>query len=429
MGDRRWRICYGALRFAAVLAAWAVVGPTGTTLRELAARVRGRGDDGVGPFARSLPMLAQWLGPAFVKFAQLASTRPDVLPPSWCRAMASLREDGRPLPGRYVRRHLAAHGLGTEGVRLIGAGSVACVYAVPEAPHAVRSADPAREAEASLVAVKVLRPGVRAAIARDLELLMWGVRVMARLPRLRHLPLVDMVEHIAGAIAGQVNLVREKANLDTLHARLDPARVLVPAPRPGGSVDVLVMDYVPEFGTRGQPGVSRAGREQAARSLVDAVFRMLFAVGVVHCDLHPGNLRVAADGRVCIVDAGFVVSTDERLRRQFCEFFLALSLGNGPRCASTILNAAVSPPAALDRAAFEAEVSDIVYRYTGLAAADFSIVGLVDELFALQRRYRMFVSAAFVVPILALLVIEGTVRSWDPGLDFQDIAQPIILTA
>lgn len=415
MGERRWHLCYGALRSAAVLVSWAVVVPASMAVRQLNTRVRGDADDRIGPLARSLPVLAEWLGPAYVKFAQLASTREDVVPKQWCRAMAALREDGDPLPTRYLRRQLVAHGLTADDARLIGAGSVACVYAVP--------------APGGVVAVKVLRPGVRAAIARDLRLLTWGARIMSRLPRMRHLPVVDMVDHIAGAIAGQVNLVREKANLNTLHDRLDSARVLVPQPRSGGAVDVLVMDYVPEFATRWRLSPAMTGQKEAAHALVDAVFRMLFMVGVVHCDLHPGNLRVGKDGRVCIVDAGFVVTTDETLRRQFCEFFLGLSLGNGPRCAKSIVDAAVSVPMALDRAAFDTEVTDIVHRYTGLAAGDFSIVRFVDELFALQRRHRLFVSAAFVVPILTLLVIEGTVRSWDPALDFQTIAQPIILSA
>jgi ubiquinone biosynthesis protein len=408
MTGNGWQAAYGAARLGAVLVGWSVTVPPVLALR----RVRRRA---AGPvLAQALPVLAEWLGPAYVKVGQLAATRQDVLPPTWCRALARLQENGRPLPERFVRRQLAAHGLPADRLRLLGAGSVAGVYLVD------------RE-DQQAVAVKVLRPGVRAAMSRDLGLLRRIARLMGRSRRFRHLPVVDMVEHIADAVAGQVDLAREHDNLALLHARLDRDSMAVPAAHQGGSPDVLIMEYLPAFG-RSEP-IVLADQSRAARSLTEAVFQMLFTVGVVHCDLHPGNIRVAEDGRVCLVDAGFVVATDAVLRRQFCEFFVGLSLGNGPRCARSIVDAAVVVPADLDRAAFDAEVSDIVRRYTGLTAAEFSIAGFVDELFALQRRHRLFVTAAFVVPILTLLVIEGTVRAWDPELDFQALAYPIVLGA
>ena len=407
MGRGGWQLGYGIVRGGGIVAAWLLVLPALALARAVRRRPR--------PLAGALPVLAEWLGPAYVKFAQLASTREDVVPVSWCRALARLREDGRPIAPWFVRRQLLRHGLPPAPVRLLGAGSVACVYLVEPADRAP-------------VAVKVLRPRVRGAIARDLRVFRFGARLMSRLPRLAHVPVVDMVDHIADAIGGQVDLVREHHNLRTLLVSLDPEKVLVPAPHPGGSTELLVMDYLPVFAERAACAPVR-DRRSAAEALVESVFRMLFTVGVVHCDLHPGNIRVARDGRVCMVDAGFVVTTDAVLRRQFCEFFLGLSLGNGPRCAKSIVDAAVVSPARFDRELFDAEVTDIVLRYTGRPAGEFSIASFVDELFALQRRHQLFVSAAFVVPILTLLVIEGTVRSWHPTLDFQAVAQPIVLSA
>ncbi|GAA1798543.1 hypothetical protein GCM10009682_20160 [Luedemannella flava] len=408
----RGQVWYGLVRCCVVVPLWLLLVPAVMGGRRLLVR---RHRD-VPAWAAALAVLAVWLGPAYVKAAQLASTRADVVPAAWCRALGRLREDGRPIRAGYVRRQLAAHGFGPDPLRLLGAGSVACVYLV---------ADPGGTGP---VAVKLLRPGVRTAIARDLAVFRFGARVTARLPRARHLPILDMIGHIADAIAGQVDLVRERENLRVLRERLDPARITVPAPRPGGSVDVLVMDHLAEFSDPQREAPPQHQR-LAAESLTECVFRMLFTVGVVHCDLHPGNLRVARDGRVCIVDAGFVVTPDDVLRRQFCEFFLGLSLGNGARCARSIVDAAVTMPASLDRDLFDAEVTDIVRRYTGLPAGEFSIASFVDELFALQRRHRIFVSAAFVVPILTLLVIEGSVRTWHPDLDFQAVAQPIVLAA
>lgn len=409
---RSMLVCLGLARCAVVLVLWLVIVLPASALRRIFVPSRGCGPVWVD----ALPALAEWLGPAYVKFAQLASTREDVLPASACRAMARLREDGRPIPLMYVRRRLAAHGLPSERFQLVGAGSVACVYLLSDATGRP-------------IAAKLLRPGVRLAIARDLQVLHAGARMLARSRRFRHVPVFDMVSHITEAIAAQTDLARERDNLAALHALLDDSKVVVPRPQPNGSAELLIMEYLPIFAQTGDACISEISRREAARCLVDCVFRMLFVVGVVHCDLHPGNIRVSPDGRICIVDAGFVVVTDRELRREFCEFFLGLTLGDGARCARSILRAAVVIPPTFDRARFDAEVAEVVLRYFRLSAREFSVAAFVDELFALQRRHGVFVSAAFVVPILTLLVIEGSVRSWDPELDFQAVAQPIVLSA
>ncbi|MFC7483198.1 AarF/UbiB family protein [Luedemannella flava] len=190
----RGQVWYGLVRCCVVVPLWLLLVPAVMGGRRLLVR---RHRD-VPAWAAALAVLAVWLGPAYVKAAQLASTRADVVPAAWCRALGRLREDGRPIRAGYVRRQLAAHGFGLDPLRLLGAGSVACVYLV---------ADPGGTGP---VAVKLLRPGVRTAIARDLAVFRFGARVTARLPRARHLPILDMIGHIADAIAGQVDLVRER---------------------------------------------------------------------------------------------------------------------------------------------------------------------------------------------------------------------------
>src|SRR5690349_14563606 len=138
MVRRWWHLAYGTMRCGVVVAVWTVV-----TLP--VALVRGR-----RAFVGALPVLAGWLGPAYVKLAQLASRSEDIVPAGWCRALARLREDGRPIRPRAVRRALIRHGLPGDGARLLGAGSVACVYLIDGG----NGAAPVGGA----VAVKVLRP-------------------------------------------------------------------------------------------------------------------------------------------------------------------------------------------------------------------------------------------------------------------------------
>lgn len=363
---------------------------------------------------RHLPGLLQDLGPAFVKLGQLVATREDLLPPGLRQALLTLQEDARPLAEKQVHAAVAASSLPAgEPLWPLGFGSIAGVYRL-EVPHQPP------------VAVKVRRPGVVEQMSADLAAIRAAVRLLAKLPRLRHLPLVEMLDYLATAVAGQVDLARERASLERLRATLGHLPVVIPRPDPATSGEaVLVMEYLPAFH---QPEVavrSGGGPERAARMLT-VVLTMLFRSGFVHLDLHAGNFAWDRHGRLNIIDAGFVVQLSPEVRREFCEFFVGLGFGNGRRCAESILRSAPPRPGA-DVDAFVAEVSALVAGSHRLTARDFRVSRVVSRLFAIQRRYGIFLSSEFAAPVACLLVIEGAVRSWDPDLDLRAVAAPLVL--
>src|SRR5690606_10879943 len=105
-----------------------------------------------------------------------------------------------------------------------------------------------------------------------------------------------------------------------------------------------------------------------------------------------GNFAWDADGTLNIVDAGFAVQLSNRTRRQFSEFFIGLSFGNGRRSAESVLKSAVELPATLDRERFTAEISALVESHRRLPARDFRVAAFTAELFAIQRRHGVFIS-------------------------------------
>ncbi|CAM5700319.1 Ubiquinone biosynthesis protein OS=Streptomyces griseomycini OX=66895 GN=FHS37_005983 PE=4 SV=1 [Streptomyces griseomycini] len=156
---------------------------------------------------------------------------------------------------------------------------------------------------------------------------------------------------------------------------------------------------------------------------------MLFCTGLVHCDLHPGNLRLTRTGSVVVLDAGFVYRVPEVVRENLALFFLNLGFRNGPRCAEAVLASAEQVDRHSDTAAFTADMTRLVDRYGGTTARDFDLIAFSTELFASQRRNGIYASSEFVFPLLALLMVEQTVRRLDPDVDFQAIARPIVFRA
>jgi ubiquinone biosynthesis protein len=353
---------------------------------------------------------------------QLASTRRDLLSEEARTALARLRENCQALPEPYVQAIVdGVGGGGAAPPRPLGFGSIAGVYLTqyPSSPP---------------VAVKVRRPGVATRLRADTGNARWLARAVGRLPRLRALPLREMVDFLATAAEMQVDLAAEQRNLGELRTTLAHLRVRIPEPLPAaGNADRLVMEYLPAFapGRHADDALARSPADGTARAvkLLEAVFTMIFRSGFVHLDLHDGNFAWDPDGTLNIVDAGFAVQLSPRTRRQFSEFFIGLSFGNGRRSADAILRSAVRLPDALDREAFTAEISALISSHRRLPARDFRVAAFTAELFAIQRRHNVFISSEFAAPVFALLTIEEQVREWAPDLDFQVVAQAIIISS
>ncbi|WP_158895176.1 ABC1 kinase family protein [Amycolatopsis anabasis] len=353
------------------------------------------------------------LGPAFVKAAQLLSTRADLLPPRACRALARLHDRVRPIPPRSSAA-LAAFP-GTEA-RLVGAGSIACVYRV--------------RLDDRVVAVKVRRPGIDRALNLDLALFERLAALVAKAPVLRGVPVAEIADQLAASIRAQLDLAAEAESLDGFRRTVAslPGVTVPEADRALSTEDILVMDFLDDLTRRRPAELAEPDRHRAVVTALRAVYRMLFLDGVVHCDLHPGNLYFRPDGTIVILDAGFTVRLTDSAREKFAAFFYCMGQGDGEACADIVLSTARSVPGA-DAEGFRAELAALVAAHTGRPAAEFDLVSFATALFDVQRRYGFAADPQFVFPILSLLVLEGTVREFHPGVDFQRVAKPFLVSA
>jgi ubiquinone biosynthesis protein len=372
--------------------------------------------------ATELVRLIDRLGPTFIKVAQVLGTRRDVVPGWLCDELADLQDSVPALSPRRGRAALlAVYGeqlnelFGSIELEPVASGSIACVYR-----GTLR--------DETAVALKLQRPGIGPRMAADLKLLRHGARVLARLPMLRGVPVREVVQSLCDVVVGQLDFGLEAANLARLRNDLAVmSRVRVPRVRPELSrPECIVMDFIDGLAVDTGDRCSPAMRRTFAAQTLGVVYQMLFINGFVHCDLHPGNLYFTTAGHVVVLDAGFSAQLSPRMKRLFAEFFLNMSIGRGERCAAIVVRSAIGVRGGADLEAFNAGVTDLVERNHRAPARDFSLIAFAAELFDLQRRYGVAASPELIFPLLSLLVVEGTVRHLDPGIDFQDAAKPTL---
>jgi ubiquinone biosynthesis protein len=328
-----------------------------------------------------------------------------------------------------VARRLADQRLGGALNRLcasfdpeaVASGSIACVYR-------------AELRDGTTVAIKVRRARVDRVLSADLTLVRGMSWLLAKLPAFRSLPVREMVDQLNGAIGAQLDFGREADALRALAANLRGlSGVRVPAVRtdvvaPGRTEGILVMEFVPDLVRRSPADLPPDAGPALVSLCLDAVYQMLFRDGLVHNDLHPGNLYFMADGSIVIVDAGFVTKLSPAAKRSFAEFFYAMAMGNGKRCADILMETGKKPER-FSVEAFQHEIAELVRANSGARSRDFNLLRFSATLFDIQRRHRLYAEPEFVFPILSLLVLEGAIKEFAPDTDFQSKAVPYILAA
>lgn len=244
------------------------------------------------------------------------------------------------------------------------------------------------------------------------------------------MPAVEIVDQLTAAIRAQLDFPREARHLEQLRANLaTQPRMHVPEVHTQlCSDDVLVMEFLDGLSRHTAASLPAADREQAVLATLHSVYHMLFIDGLVHCDLHPGNVYFRADGTVALVDAGFTVRLTQDAREKFAAFFMRMSYGHGEACAQIVLSTTIPGPRA-NVDGFTRDLADLVHVSSGARAADFDLVRFAASLFILQRRHGLYADPQFIFPLLSLLVLEGTVRAHAPKVDFQKEAEPYILDA
>ena len=376
------------------------------------------------PRAVRLRRALEALGPIFVKFGQVLSTRRDLLPPDISEELAKLQDQVPPFPAAEVMAILQ---------RVYGrpAGEVFAQFAMePVASASVAQVHIARLPDGSEVAVKVLRPGIAEVIAGDLALLHAGATLIEWLwADGRRLRPHEVVNEFATHLEVELDLLREASNASQLKRNFRDSPLLL-VPRVYWdycSSEVMVMERM-----HGTP-VSQVGALRAqgidiprlARAGVEIFFAQVFRDGFFHADMHPGNILVAPDGRYVALDFGIMGTLTDIDKNYLAQNFLAFFRRDYRRVAEVHIESGWAPKGTrIDD--FEGAIRSVCEPIFARPLSEISFGRLLLRLFQTSRRFNIHVQPQLVLLQKTLLNIEGLGRDLDPDLDLWQTAQPYL---
>jgi len=364
------------------------------------------------------------LGPIFVKFGQILSTRRDLLPPDLADELAKLQDRVPPFPGPQARAIIE---------KAWGKPIEAFLDDFDEQPLAsasIAQVHTGRLKDGRQVVVKVVRPGIEPVIRRDLGLL----RIIAELAQRywrdgRRLRPVEVVDDYRKTILDELDLQREAANASQLRKNFLGSEALY-VPEVHWDLchpSVLVMERI--YGTPvGE--VERLKAQGISMKLlgergVEIFFTQVFRDNFFHADMHPGNIFVEPSGRYIAVDFGIVGSLTTEDQRYLAENLLAFFQHDYRRVAELhIASGWVPPETRVDE--FESAIRTVCEPIFGKPLAEISFGYFLLHLFQTARRFDMQVQPQLVLLQKTLLNIEGLGRQLYPELDLWTTAKPFM---
>ncbi|HJV60255.1 MAG TPA: ubiquinone biosynthesis regulatory protein kinase UbiB [Albitalea sp.] len=375
-----------------------------------------------------LRLALEHLGPIFVKFGQVLSTRRDLLPPDVADELAKLQDRVPPFPAEQARV-LVERAFGRPIEALF-----ATFEAEPVASASIAQVHFATLQDGRAVAVKVLRPGMLAVIDDDLSLMRtlaaWIERVSADGRRLKPR---EVVAEFDVYLHDELDLVREAANAAQLRRNMAGLN-LVMVPEMYWELctpNVIVMERMDGVPISQRQRLEEAGVDikKLARDGVTIFFTQVFRDGFFHADMHPGNIQVsvapATFGRYIALDFGIVGTLTEYDKEYLAQNFVAFFRRDYKRVAELHVESGWVPPdTRID--ALEGAIRTVCEPHFDRPLKDISLGQVLLRLFQASRRFNVEIQPQLVLLQKTLLNVEGLGRQLDPELDLWNTAKPFL---
>lgn len=380
------------------------------------------GDPEMPPATRALSAL----GPAYIKFGQILSTRPDVVGEELAQQLKVLQDKLPPFPVSEAKRVIEqelerpVEELFSELSDPIAAASIAQV-------HRAKIAGTRRH-----VAVKVLRPGIERAFRKDIDAFYFAASMIELLsPSSRRLRPTEVVAHFEGVVMGELDFRLESSAAAEFAAttekdagfRVPKVEWFLTARR------VMTLEWADGIRANDLVAIDAARLDRVAigNRILQLFLNHALRDGYFHADMHQGNLMISADGDVIALDFGIMGRIDEYTRRVYAEILYGFIRRDYRRVAEVHFEAGYVP-ADRDIDEFARALRAVGEPIFGMDANRISMARLLAYLFEVTERFGMETRTELILLQRTMVVVEGVSRSLNPSINIWNVARPVVET-
>ncbi len=388
-------------------------------LREILALMRRhRVSEGITP--QQLRDILIDLGPSFIKIGQMLSLRSEILPQSYCDALADLQMDCAPMPFEETLRVLQ----GIYGERFSSIFKE--IYPTPLGSASLAQVHKAVLSNGDVVAVKVQRPGVRVSMAQDIDVMRSVARHASRFMKDdQMLDIREVVEELWKTFLEETDFTIEASNLHEFH-ELNNDVVYVTCPQPYleyCTESVLVMEYVDGISIRDTEKLVKRGYDldEIGLKVLDNYATQILDHGFFHADPHPGNIFISG-GKVVYIDLGMMGRLSVRDRAGFGEIIKAVGQKDAGRLKDALIAFSTSHDLdTIDHPCLISELDIILQSYGTTDVADIDIGSMLTDIVALTRQCKVTLPSSVTNVSRGIVTIEGALAACLANQNIVDI--------
>ncbi|HBN75554.1 MAG TPA: ubiquinone biosynthesis protein [Planctomycetaceae bacterium] len=362
------------------------------------------------------------LGPTFIKFGQVLSTRPDLIPQDIVDELALLQERVPPFDSQ-VAIQTVEKALG----QTIG-DSFGSFESEPLATGSLGQVHCARLPDGSEVIVKIRRPRVVRDVERDLSL----IHELAALIK-KHVPEAEvfdpdgLVRNFERTIRRELNYLREARSIEDFDRMFDgDASLYVPQVYPNYCREnVLVMERIRGYRVDQISDVPCLWekRRQIANNGARLFLKSAFENGMFHGDPHPGNFRILDDGSICLLDFGMIGVLDEQMRESLVDLFIATARKDSRRCLRIMLQLCETMND-IDERHFCADYREFIDKYYGLPLDRLDIAKMLRDFVSILSTHRLRCPGDLMLLIRAIIHLDAVGRKINPEFTLVEVVVP-----
>jgi ubiquinone biosynthesis protein len=363
------------------------------------------------------------LGPAFTKLGQILSLRPDIIPPSYALELEKLQDRTPPVQFKKIM----------EVIQDEFTEDVLDVFShVEETPVASASVAQVHRAvlkhTGEVVAIKVLKPGTRAIVEKDLSVVTHLLRIALNyLPELRAYNPLRMVSEFSEILLGELNFHKE-ANTIERFSRFFSKKDYIHIPKiykQYSTNRVLVMEYIEGIKISDIEALDRSGvdRKKVAQNATEIFLREIFEFGFFHADPHPGNIFILRDNTVAPVDFGITGYVDDEGVQIIGNILLGLMERDVDKIIRYLKRYNFITDET-DERRLKIDLIDLMDSTWNVALSQIDVSRSIREIFTLTRRYRIQFPGEYFLIFKTLLEVDGVTRRLQPEYNIAESIKP-----
>jgi ubiquinone biosynthesis protein len=374
--------------------------------------------------AERVRMACEELGPTYIKFGQILSTRPDLVPVDFIKELSKLQDNVPSGPFSEVSKIIASE---------LGAPPAEIFDFFEETPIASASIGQVYRAtlkDGEAVAVKVQRPGIKKIIEVDLEIMLHLATLMER--HIEEMSLhqpVKIIEEFARTLEKEINYTIEATNMERIANNfLNDLTIYVPKVFWDTTTEsILTTEFVEGIKVSEIDRLEKAGLDRKLITVRGAniVLKQIIKHGFFHADPHPGNIFVLPNNVICLLDFGMTGSVDRRTRENFIDLAESVVNRNEARTTQVLLKLTYREEDP-DIRLLEKDVADFMGQHLYKPLKDIKIGKLLNNLLELAFQHRLRIPPDIFLMLKALSAIEGVGLMLDPEFDMIQQAAPFI---